>query len=262
MDEDNVIVCSPRALPREDQIAAAQKAVEVNPLNRTPVDGLGEGVNGFTPDPLSIAVMTSRYWGSGGVHLTVGFLDNPPADLRARIISHMNAWAKTANVTFVESNTSPQVRIARAGGPNGGFWSYIGTDVLHIQANQPTMNLEAFSMNTPESEFHRVVRHETGHTLGFPHEHMRRQIVAKIDRQKAIEYFGRTQGWSAPMVRAQVLTPLEESSILGTPTADPNSIMCYQLPGEIMKDGKPVVGGLDIDASDFAFAGKIYPKPH
>ena len=37
--------------------------------------------------------------------------------------------------------------------------------------------------------------------------------------------------------------------------------MCYQLPGEIMKDGKPVVGGADIDPSDFAFAGKIYPKP-
>ena len=47
---------------------------------------------------------------------------------------------------------------------------------------------------------------------------------------------------------------------MGTPNADPKSIMCYQIPGELTKDGKPIVGGLDIDASDFGFAGQIYPK--
>ena len=36
--------------------------------------------------------------------------------------------------------------------------------------------------------------------------------------------------------------------------------MCYQIPGEITKDGKPIVGGTDINAKDFAFAGSIYPK--
>ena len=114
-------------------------------------------------------------------------------------------------------------------------------------------------MDTPESEFHRVVRHETGHTLGFPHEHMRKALVDKIDPQKAIEFFGRTQGWSAEEVRAQVLTPLEESSLRGT-KPDPKSIMCYQIPGELTKEGKPIIGGKDIDSSDFGFAAMIYPK--
>jgi hypothetical protein len=36
--------------------------------------------------------------------------------------------------------------------------------------------------------------------------------------------------------------------------------MCYQLPGEITKDGKPILGGLDIDKTDKSFAGSIYPK--
>jgi len=36
--------------------------------------------------------------------------------------------------------------------------------------------------------------------------------------------------------------------------------MCYQIPGTLTKDGKPIVGGKDIDSSDAAFAGKIYPK--
>lgn len=111
-------------------------------------------------------------------------------------------------------------------------------------------------MGTPESEFFRVVRHETGHTLGFPHEHMRQELVDKIDRA----FFERTQGWSEQEVIQQVLTPIEESSLLGRPHADPNSIMCYQIPGSITKDGQPIVGGFDIDQSDFDFAASIYPK--
>jgi hypothetical protein len=45
---------------------------------------------------------------------------------------------------------------------------------------------------------------------------------------------------------------------MGTP-ADQDSIMCYQLPGSITKDGQPIKGGTDIDKTDFAFCGKIYP---
>jgi hypothetical protein len=71
-------------------------------------------------------------------------------------------------------------------------------------------------MDTPEFEFHRVVRHETGHTMGLPHEHMRRELVHKIDPAKAIVFFGETKSWSSDEVRTQVLTPLEESSLLGT----------------------------------------------
>jgi hypothetical protein len=190
------------------------------------------------------------------VKLGVTFLDTNSASLKNKILAHMNAWNQWANVSFSES-AQGQVRIARARGD--GYWSYLGTDVLSIPANQPTMNLEAFSLNTPESEYMRVVRHETGHTLGFPHEHTRAAIVARIDPSKAIAYFRRFDGWDAQTVREQVLTPLEESSILGTPTADTMSIMCYQLDASIMKDGIAVPGGSDIDPSDQVFVARIYP---
>src|SRR5262249_40573964 len=154
--------------------------------------------------------------------------------------------------------TDPQVRIATT--PGLGYWSYLGTDILSIAAGEPTMNLDSFSAATPDSEYARVVRHETGHTMGFPHEHMRRELVAKIDRDKAIKYLEDTQGWTEEEVIQQVLTPIEDSSLLGTPHADPNSIMCYQIPGTITKDGSPIVGGTDIDRLDYEFAGKIYPR--
>jgi hypothetical protein len=82
----------------------------------------------------------------------------------------------------------------------------------------------------------------------------------RIAREKAIDYFHRTQYWSRRDVEAQVLTPLDEQTLMATP-ADQTSIMCYQLPGSITTDGKPIVGGLDIDASDYRFAGSIYPLP-
>lgn len=191
----------------------------------------------------------------------MGFLDNPSTALQQRILLHMNAWGKWANVKFSLSNSGPQIRIARVGGADGGYWSYVGTDVLHIPSNQQTMNLEGFTMDTPDSEFYRVVRHETGHTLGFPHEHLRKEIVGGIDVAKAIAYFQVNDGWSAAETTAQVLTPLDDSDLRAS-AIDGQSIMCYWLPGSIMKNGEAVPGGTDIDALDAYFADQIYPAPN
>ncbi len=253
-----LIACTPKILPRDKWVSAAKNAVAINPLNHAPVERLSMVMRGFAPKPEHLAVLVTKFWRTGGVHLTVSFLDNPEAALRKRIIQHMNAWNNTANVNFVETKGQGDVRIARV--ENDGYWSYLGTDIQSIDADKPTMNLDSFTMDTPESEFHRVVRHETGHTMGFPHEHMRRELVALIDRAKAIKFFADTQGWDEQTVIQQVLTPIEQSQIIATPEPDVNSIMCYQIPGSITKSGKPIIGGKDIDKVDFKFAEKIYPK--
>lgn len=255
------LTCMPKRLPKAMQVQAAKIAREVNPVNHAPVEHLAGVMRGFRPSPLSIALVTSKYWGTMGVKLGVKFLDSPEKALRRRILEHMNAWNATANVKFGESVDGAEVRIARMDGDDGGYWSYLGTDILSIAPDEPTLNLEAFTMDTPESEFVRVVRHEAGHTLGFPHEHMRRALVNRIDTAKAIKYFGLTQGWSPAEVRAQVLTPLEEGSLMATPEPDPDSIMCYQIPGLITKNGEPILGGDDISELDYEFVAQFYPQP-
>lgn len=249
--------CSIKTLPPELWQKAAELAVRESPANAPATQQFRQLTGSILP-PQHIAAMTTKYWKAGKVKLTVGFLDNPPAALQKRILSHMNAWSKYGNISFVISKSSPQVRIARVA--NDGYWSYLGTDVLSIKASDPTMNLDSFTMNTEDSEFYRVVRHETGHTLGFPHEHMRKEIVARIDPAKAKAYFLKSDGWSASEVEDQVLTPIPNSSLIKTEKADPKSIMCYWLPAEIMKDKKAVPGGNDIDKTDGQFAAMLYPK--
>ncbi|RKH65881.1 M12 family metallopeptidase [Corallococcus llansteffanensis] len=248
--------CTLKVLPKRLVVKAAEVARKINPVN-APVPGPLAAMGVQLPlDPLRIALLTSKYWGPATRRLTVSFLESTPANLRARIVQHLNAWATTSSVSFVETGGTGDVRISRG---SGGYWSYLGTDVKLIPTHLPTMNLEAFTMNTPESEYCRVIRHEAGHTLGFPHEHMRRELVARIEPKKAYAYFLATQGWDKATVDQQVLTPLDDMSIFATPP-DQTSIMCYQLPASITRDGQPILGGVNINATDSMFAGLIYPK--
>jgi hypothetical protein len=256
------IGCRVKELPEEHRIEAANVAIRHNPVNAPPPGVSALAAPGESFGPAELALMTSKYWGAGGVHLSVSFLDSPPADLRKRILGHMNAWGRWCNVVFSPTAGEGQVRIARQGGDEGGYWSYVGTDVLSIGAGQPTMNLEAFTMNTPESEFHRVVRHETGHTLGFPHEHLRQTVINRIDKAKAIAYFKQSNGWDAAMTTSNVLTPIPDSALMASAATDVKSIMCYWLPGTIMKDGVAVPGGPDVDAQDAKYASTLYPKSY
>ena len=252
------IPCRIKPVPSKDIFRAADVAREINPANAPALEALRLAAPDAVIAPVHLALLTSKYWGNQGVNLTVSFLDDAEQDLQELILSHMNSWQESCNVTFTLVASGGDVRIARAA---DGYWSYLGTDIQTIAADQPTMNLENFSMDTPDSEYRRVVRHETGHTLGFPHEHTRTEIVNRIDRDKAIAFYGQApNNWTPEMVIAQVLTPLDNSALLATQLADENSIMCYALPADIMTDGVGVPGGTDIDPSDSQFAGSVYPR--
>ena len=257
----SIIVCRTRLLTPQQAEQSLARSLQVNPANATEHAHLAPAT-ASRRGGRRLAVVIGHRWPAGGVRLTVQFLDSPSPSLRKRILLHMNAWGARADVLFSETAGLGDVRITRVDQPeaDAGFWSYIGTEILGIEQHLPTMNLEGFTMRTAEAEFLRVVRHEAGHTLGFEHEHMRADLVARIDRKKAIAYYKDSDGWSARETEAQVLAPLKARSIMGTAESDPHSIMCYQIPGTITKSGKPIPGGSDINERDHAFAARIYPR--
>ncbi|HYE70391.1 MAG TPA: peptidase M12 [Aquabacterium sp.] len=264
MAKNAYVGCTIRELPEHLAEPANQTAIRINPANRPRLQGLtalldavGVALPAITTSVQRIAVARQNYWGSQGVKLTVSFLDTSDQALIKKILAFANKWGKHCNAEFVWTQRDGQVRIARQ---PGGYWSYLGTDILHIPADQPTMNLEAFTVNTADDEYERVVCHEFGHTLGCPHEHMRPEIIDLLDHEKVYDYFWRTQGWSRAVTKQQVLTSLREASIMGTPHAEHDSIMCYGLPGTITKNGKPISGGMKITDADGAFMNTLYPK--
>lgn len=255
----SVITCRPRILTATQSERALRRSLEVNPANALSAPVLAEARR----NGRRLALVIESRWPPEGMTLTVQFLDTNSRELRRRILAEMNAWSECCNMRFVEVARDGMVRIARLTTPKEmrGYWSYVGTEILGIEHDQPTMNLEGFTLKTDAAEFRRVVRHEAGHTLGFDHEHLRSEFIRKIDREKAITFYKKDQGWDRDETIAQVLTPLSKRSILGTREADPVSIMCYEIPAEITKDGIAIVGGEDLSPQDRAFAATVYPKP-
>lgn len=248
-----MIACSPKTLPLDQIQAAAQLAWQHNPANY-PMIGNIVLMAPIVDLPNAIAMLTTKYWGPKARKLPTRFLDGGSAELKARIIAYLNRW--NCGIEFVETRGSAIIRITR-GLP--GYWSYLGTDCAMIPADQPTMSLQEFSLKMPESEWKRVIPHEGGHALGFPHEHLRKDLVSRLDPNKTRAYFFRTSGWQRGMVDAQVLTPLDEATLFGTPV-DQTSAMAYQIPAECTKDGEPIIGGKDVNGTDKKFALAVYPK--
>jgi hypothetical protein len=254
------LCCIPRKLPDHLIVPAAERAVEHRYENHPEV-GPDEGplrkkLDAPAP-PLRIAVLTSKYWGQdGAADLTVGFLDNAPADLQARILFHANRWGKRANIKFRISKTEPKIRITRT--PGEGYYSYLGTDCETIPADRNTMNFDSFTMNTPDSEFYRVVPHEFGHAIGAPHEHQRKEFVEDLIVKRVIRLYQQTQGWSVPEIRQQVLTPLDDRTFVFSTPADTKSIMAYDIPPQLTRSGRGVIGGLDINDNDYRAVSIIY----
>ncbi len=257
------ILCVPKVLTPTQEAIVVRRSVEINPANALETRTVMRSPIGRRGGPRRLALLVGNRWPESGVKLSVQFLDSPSRALRNKILLHMNAWSKSANIHFSESEGVGQVRIARLDSPPdmAGYWSYVGTQILGIDEAEPTFNLDSFTIKTSEEEFTRVVRHEAGHTLGFEHEHLRSDLVKKIDIERAVRHFKRTDGWTREETIAQVLTPLAKKSIMGTTESDPTSIMCYEIPASITKDRKPIVGGNDINQIDYDFAAKIYPKP-
>ena len=114
-----------------------------------------------------LIITTLSKWMNGST-LTYAFYAGPAIQKDAVRAAFAEWKALGIGLMFSEvaSVASAQIRIAFD--QTDGSWSYVGTDNITINANQPTMNF-GWDLTTPYG--HSTALHEIGHAIGFPHEH-------------------------------------------------------------------------------------------
>lgn len=234
-----ILACAHRPLPDHLQTLHAGLAADHAILRMT----LGP------IHPAHAALLTTAHWSPGTV-LRIAFRGGRQAD-RDSLMRAAAEWSQYANVRFAQVNHGPaEVRIAFD--QDGGSWSYLGTEILAIDPNEPTMNL-----GWPD-DYGRDL-HELGHTLGLVHEHQTGMIPWNVPA--VLAYYGAPpNSWSPQEVQEQVLDRIDPATLTNG-GYDLHSIMEYPIPAELVTDPSFAVGwNQQLSPGDIRFVQAIYPK--
>lgn len=198
----------------------------------------------------------SKYW-RNGENITVSLDPHASVDERRFVMDCANEWSKYCNIRF-EYNSDWKGSDIRIGiNPNGGSWSYIGTDASFINTSLPTMNLGWLHEDIKSGDKGTVL-HEFGHALGLMHEH----ILLNFDEEKVYKYFeGPPNFWDRAMVKNNIFPDLDMSKLdVQSIDADRDSVMIYPFPAALTKDGKGTSHNSTLSERDKLFINTIYPK--
>jgi hypothetical protein len=123
------------------------------------------------------------------------------------------------------------------------------------------MNLGWLDETTDDTEWRRVVVHEFGHALGCIHEHQSPNEHLNWDRDAVYRYFSRPpNNWSKEEIDQNILEKYSPEGITAT-LFDPDSIMLYMFPPELLLDHKGTNNNTDLSDMDKALIQQMYPKP-
>jgi len=196
-------------------------------------------------------------------------------------------WCDYANVTMQFVNDGPChmtvnfLPFADQFGQHGygTFNCFLGTDCFKLKTQIQSMNLiftpamQQWPADFRDGEFHRLILHEFGHSLGMIHEHQRpdRPIVWV---QNLFTHAQTAWGWDENMVRQQIVKVENLGHLAGT-AFDKSSIMMYEYPQGVayyQKEGAPAntpdlsrpfrtESNTKLTALDKVAAAVTYPKP-
>ena len=194
----------------------------------------------------------NKLWNDNVV--TVSFMNGTQSQINQAWLRFAVVDGAAPGLEFRKVQRDGQIRV---GFGCGGHWSYLGTDALRQPKTKQTMNLQ-LSDRSSSREWDRVTIHEVLHAIGFGHEHQHPDAFIPWDRQKVLDFYRRTQGWSDDQTDFQVLRRKTIDRIRTTGFRL-DSIMMYPIPAELT-NGKMVVGWNTLfTKEDRQLVAELYP---
>lgn len=115
-----------------------------------------------------------------------------------------------------------------------GYWSYVGSDSLHVREDRPTMGLRDLDRLSADSpEFRTIVLHEFGHAIGLEHEHQSSR--SDCESEFNWDYLTENLGMSKQELERN-MERFRDSRAYPSSEYDPDSIMHYSLPAEYFEN--------------------------
>ncbi|WP_299919325.1 M12 family metallopeptidase [uncultured Roseobacter sp.] len=187
--------------------------------------------------------------------LTYSFLEDPSDEMRNAVERATDEWASHGNISFryVEAAEEAVIRILPS--PNQSS-SMIGRTALGIGADRPTMWLRNQAVNLEEQ--YSDILHQFGHAIGMVHEHQNPNADIKWDVSKVYDYFQSTYGWTRAHIDRNLLRKSDAYPCLRD--FDPQSIMMYSIPSEVLFDGNGFERGDSLSETDKSCVKEMYPN--
>ncbi len=253
---NRIRACIERELPPDLLAHAAQLALRENAQNAPVAPSARELLPGVMLGAIQVAALTGKLW-KPGRRLRVRFVDGDPR-IADRCIPYAKLWEKYANIKFdFGSDANAEIRISFK---YRGSWSFVGTDALAVEKNEPTMNFGWLTADTPKEEYARVVTHEFGHALAFIHEHQNPTANIPWNKKVVYDYYqGAPNYWTREQVEINIFSRYA-ADVSRYSAYDPRSIMLYPIPAEFLHDPAFAVGWNNAPSElDKEYAAILYP---
>lgn len=228
-----------------------------NPLPKINSDGSLQQV-GVIQQGLTGA--TEKMWNPGDVITVFLATNNGSEYIRQQVRQYAKVWEQYANIKFEFVNDMKSAKVKVGFFRTNQSWSWVGREVLGNPLGEYTMNFGWFDAGTTQDEFSRTVTHEFGHVLGFLHEHKSPVSPLQWNLPKAYQYFKEKNNWDEASVNNQVIAKYTQNNS-NFSAYDPQSIMHYMIPQDLLLSGSGTVENYVLSATDKLYARIWYPFP-